>query len=98
LDEVNSKRSSRKHVHILLVLFKEIGDLATEEKDMYNPVLKKWHPLATGVVVATLPNCFRNEFEKFIVGLRDLTSDAAQVLKAAGKLEKDPVHFASEDS
>jgi hypothetical protein len=27
-------------------------------------------PLATGVAVATLPDCFGNEFEKFIVGLR----------------------------
>jgi hypothetical protein len=42
-----------------------------------------------GVAVATLPDCFSNEFDKFIVGLTDRTSDAAQVLKAAGKLEKD---------
>jgi hypothetical protein len=30
---------------------------------MYSPVLKKWHSLATGVAVATLPDCFGNEFE-----------------------------------
>jgi hypothetical protein len=89
LDEINSNRSSRKSVHTLSVLAKEIGDLIVKEKDMYNPVLKKWHPPATGVAVATLPDCFENEFEKFILGLRDLTSDAAQVLKASGKLEKD---------
>jgi hypothetical protein len=60
---------------------------------MYSPVLKKWHLLAIGVAVATLLDCFGNEFDKFIVGLRDLTSDAAQVLKVAGKLEKRQFFF-----
>jgi hypothetical protein len=32
--EVNSKRSSRKLVHILSVLVKEIGDLTAKEKDI----------------------------------------------------------------
>jgi hypothetical protein len=77
MDEINSTRSSRKPVHILSVLAKEVGDLAAKEKNMYSPVLKKWHPLATGVAAATLHDCFGNEFKKLIVGLRDLTSDAA---------------------
>jgi hypothetical protein len=98
MDEINSTRSSRKPVHILSVLAKEVGDLAAKEKNMYSPVLKKWHPLATSVAAATLHDCFGNEFKKFIVGLRDLTSDATQVLKAADKLEKDLVRIAIEDS
>ncbi|GJN03398.1 hypothetical protein PR202_ga20839 [Eleusine coracana subsp. coracana] len=98
MEEANSKQSSRKPVHIFSVLAKEIGDLAAKEKNIYRPILKKWHPLAAGVSVATLHDCFGSELKKFIVCLRELTPDAVQVLKAADKLEKDLVHIAMEDS
>lgn len=97
MEEVNSNRS-RKPMHILSVLAKETGDLAAKEKNIYSPVLKKWYPHAAGVAVATLHDCFGSELKNFIVGLREVTPDAAQVLKAAEKLEKDLVHIAIEDS
>lgn len=98
MEEADSKRSSRHPVPVLSILAKAIGDLATKEKTVYSPVLKKWHPLATSVAVATLHSCFGNEIKQFIAGLTDLTPDAAQVLKAADKLEKDLVNIAVEDS
>ncbi|GJN16396.1 hypothetical protein PR202_gb03380 [Eleusine coracana subsp. coracana] len=98
MEEAKSKQSSKKPVHIFSVLAKEIGDLAAKEKNIYRPILKKWHPHAAGVSVATLHDCFGSELKKFIVCLRELTPDAVQVLKAADKLEKDLVHIAMEDS
>uniref|UniRef100_A0A0E0AIF5 MHD1 domain-containing protein n=1 Tax=Oryza glumipatula TaxID=40148 RepID=A0A0E0AIF5_9ORYZ len=98
MEEADSKRSSRHPVPVLSILAKAIGDLATKEKTVYSPILKKWHPLATSVAVATLHSCFGNEIKQFIAGLTELTPDAAQVLKAADKLEKDLVNIAVEDS
>ncbi|KAJ1268127.1 hypothetical protein BS78_07G113100 [Paspalum vaginatum] len=97
MKEVDSKRS-KNHMPVLSVLAKETGDLAIKEKNIYSPILKKWHPLAAGVAVATLHTCFGNELKQFIAGLTELTSDTAQVLKAAHELEKDLVHIAVEDS
>ncbi|KAF0899395.1 hypothetical protein E2562_019514 [Oryza meyeriana var. granulata] len=98
MEETGSKRSSRKSMPVLSILSKAISDLATKEKTFYSPILKKWHPLATSVAVATLHSCFGNEIKQFIAGLTELTPDAAQVLKAADKLEKDLVNIAVEDS
>ncbi|TVU06270.1 hypothetical protein EJB05_49473, partial [Eragrostis curvula] len=98
IEDADSKRSSRKLVHALSILAREVGDIASKEKKMYSPVLKKWHPLAAGVAVATLHACFGSELKQYIVGLRGLTPDVAEVLKAADKLEKDLVHIAIEES
>ncbi|CAL5002414.1 unnamed protein product [Urochloa decumbens] len=98
MEEGASKRSSRNHKPVLSILAKKTRDLAIKEKNVYSPILKKWHPLGVGVAVATLHACFGNELKKFIAGITELTPDAAQVLKEADKLEKDLVHIAVEDS
>lgn len=98
MEEADSNRSSRNCTPILSILAKEATELAIKEKNLYSPILKKWHPFAAGVAAAALHSCFGNELKKFIVGLTELTPDTAQVLKAADKLEKDLVHIAIEDS
>lgn len=98
MEEAVSNRSSRNCTPVLSVLAKETTELAIKEKNLYSPILKKWHPFAAGVAVAVLHDCFGNELKKFIVGLTEITPDTAQVLKAADKLEKDLVHIAIEDS
>jgi hypothetical protein len=98
MKEAGSNRSSRNRTPVLSILAKKTTELAIKEKNVYSPILKKWHPFAAGVAVATLHGCFGNELKKFIVGLTELTPDTAQVLKAADKLEKDLVHIAIEDS
>ncbi|ONK69758.1 uncharacterized protein A4U43_C05F26410 [Asparagus officinalis] len=97
----SSWRSSKNHstpTPRLAILAKSIGDLANKEKELFSPILKKWHPLAGGVAVATLHSCYGNELKQFISGLTELTVDSVQVLKAADKLEKDLVHIAVEES
>ncbi|CAM0951062.1 unnamed protein product [Alopecurus aequalis] len=98
MEEADSKRSSRNPTPVMSILAKDIGDLAIKEKNLYSPILKTWHPLASGVAVVTLHSCFGNELKQFIAGLTELTPDTVQVLKSADKLEKDLVNIAVEDS
>ncbi|KAM3229310.1 hypothetical protein ACQJBY_060283 [Aegilops geniculata] len=97
MDEADLKRSSRNPVPVLAMLAKDISDLASKEKNIYSPILKKWHPLASGVAVTTLHSCFGNELKQFMVGRTKFTPDTAQVLNAADKLEKNLVNIAVED-
>ncbi|KAF8701890.1 hypothetical protein HU200_033217 [Digitaria exilis] len=98
MEEADSKQSSGNGTHVLSILAKKTRDLAIKEKNLYSPILKKWHPLAPGVAVATLHACFGDELKQFTVGLTELTPDTAEVLKEADKLEKDLIHIAIEDS
>ena len=68
MEEADSKRSSRNPTPVMCILAKDIGDLAIKEKNLYSPILKTWHPLASGVAVATLHSCFGNELKQFIAG------------------------------
>ncbi|KAG8373197.1 hypothetical protein BUALT_Bualt12G0146000 [Buddleja alternifolia] len=42
---------------VLIKLAKETEELATKERDIFNPVLKKWHPISAGVAAVTLHTC-----------------------------------------
>ncbi|CAA0371796.1 unnamed protein product [Arabidopsis thaliana] len=97
----SSRRASRNQKNplpVLAILAKDIGELAIQEKRMFSPILKRWHPFAAGVAVATLHVCYGNEIKQFIAGISELTPDAVQILRAADKLEKDLVQIAVEDS
>lgn len=91
-------RNQKNPLPVLAILAKDIGELAIQEKRMFSPIWKRWHPFAAGVAVATLHVCYGNEIKQFISGISELTPDAVQVLRAADKLEKDLVQIAVEDS
>lgn len=93
-----SSRNQRNPLPVLAILAKDVGDLAKYEKTVFSPVLKRYHPLAAGVAVATLHACYGNELKQYISGIAELTPDAVQILRAADKLEKDLVQIAVEDS
>ncbi|KAL9252971.1 unc-13-like protein [Drosera capensis] len=95
------KRSSNKqqsNIPVLSILAQEVTELAINEKETYSVVLKRWHPLAAGLAVATLHQCYGNELEQFVSSISELTPDAVQVLITADKLEKHLVNIAVEDS
>lgn len=97
----SSRRASKNQPNplpVLAILAKDVGDLAVNEKQVFSPILKRWHPFAAGVAVATLHSCYGNEIKQFISGVLELTPDSVQVLRAADKLEKDLVQIAVEDS
>ncbi|XP_031489104.1 protein unc-13 homolog [Nymphaea colorata] len=83
---------------VLSVLALDICDLVKYEKEVFSPVLKKWHPLAAGVAAATLHACYGSELKQFLSGITELTPDAVEVLKSADNLEKELVNIAVEDS
>ncbi|KAG8375593.1 hypothetical protein BUALT_Bualt10G0116600 [Buddleja alternifolia] len=97
----SSRKASRNRPNplpVLAILAKDVGELAIKEKNMFSPILKRWHPFAAGVAVATLHVCYGNELKQFISGITELTPDAVQILRAADKLEQDLVQIAVEDS
>ncbi|XP_024968019.1 protein unc-13 homolog isoform X1 [Cynara cardunculus var. scolymus] len=93
-----SAKSQLNHLPALCLLAQDVTDLAFTEKEIYSPILQRWHPLAVGVAVATLHSCFGQEVQKFVSGINELTPAVIQVLIAADKLEKDLVQMAVEDS
>ncbi|MED6146095.1 hypothetical protein PIB30_031455 [Stylosanthes scabra] len=97
----SSRRASKNQPNalpLLAILAKDVGSLAVIEKQVFSPILKRWHPLAAGLAVATLHQCYGNELKQFVSGITELTPDAVQVLRAADQLEKDLVQIAVEDS
>ncbi|KAL8522089.1 hypothetical protein ACS0TY_012295 [Phlomoides rotata] len=102
MEKADSSRRASRHqpnpLPVLAILAKDVGELAIKEKDVFSPILKRWHPFSAGVAVATLHACYGNELKQFISGIKELTPDAVQILRAADKLEKDLVQIAVEDS
>lgn len=97
----SSRRASKNQPNplpVLAILAKDVGELASQEKKVFSPILKRWHPLAAGVAVATLHACYGNELKQLISSITELTPDAVQILRAADKLEQDLVQIAVEDS
>ncbi|KAM1201616.1 hypothetical protein ACFX2J_017689 [Malus domestica] len=100
LEKVGSSKrysKSQNNLPVLTALAQDVSELAFSEKEIFGPVLKRWHPLVTGIAMATLHSCYGNELKQFVAGISDLTPDTIQVLRAADKLEKDLVQIAVED-
>ncbi|GAB2219724.1 hypothetical protein Droror1_Dr00007361 [Drosera rotundifolia] len=93
-----SSNNQQSNIPVLSILAQEVTELAINEKETYSVVLKRWHPLAAGIAVATLHRCYGNELEQFVSSISELTPDAVQVLITADKLEKHLVNIAVEDS
>ncbi|GJV77912.1 protein unc-13 homolog isoform X1 [Tanacetum coccineum] len=105
LEKLCSSRRSTKgqqtnfnQLPALCMIAQEIIDLAFTEKEIYSPILEKWHPLAVGVAVATLHSCYGQQVKAFTSEINDLTPSVIQVLIAADKLEKCLVQMAVEAS
>ncbi|GMH28985.1 hypothetical protein Nepgr_030828 [Nepenthes gracilis] len=41
-------------------IYKDVGDLATHEKKVFCPILKRWHPLAAGAAADSLHDCYES--------------------------------------
>ncbi|KAL7177605.1 hypothetical protein ACSBR2_030879 [Camellia fascicularis] len=82
----------------LMQLAKETEDLAMKEKEVFSPVLKKWHPIAAGVGAVTLHICYGTLLKQYLAGVSSLTGDAIAVLQRAGQLENVLVQMVVEDS
>lgn len=93
-----SSKNLRNPLPGLSILAQDIIDMALNEKEIYSPILKRWHPLPAGAAVAVLHACYGNELKQFVAGISELSPDAVIVLHAADKLERVLVQIAIEDS
>lgn len=85
-------------IETLIKLANATENLATKEKEIFTPVLKKWNPVAAGVAAVTLHTCYGTLLRQYLAGTTFLTSDTALVLQRAGKLEKFLVQMVVKDS
>ncbi|KAM3393836.1 protein unc-13 [Capsicum galapagoense] len=85
-------------IESLIKLANATEELATKEKEIFTPVLKKYHPIAAGVAAVTLHTCYGTLLRQYLAGTTFLTSETALVLQRAGKLEKVLVQMVVEDS
>ncbi|KAL7145007.1 hypothetical protein ABFS83_07G049800 [Erythranthe nasuta] len=88
---------------VLIKLARETEELASKEKDIFSPVLKKWHPVSAGVAAATLHSCYGTLLKQYLTGVSSSSSSSLMnetilVLQRAGKLEKVLVQMVVEDS
>lgn len=94
----NLSKEGPSFLPMLTCLAQDISELASNEKEIFSPILQRWHPLAVGVAMATLHACYGNELKKYVLGINELSPDAVHVLLAAGKLEKSLADTVVEDS
>lgn len=69
-----------------------------KEKEIFSPLLKKWHPIAAGVAAVTLHTCYGGLLKQYLAGKSPLLNETVLVLQRAGKLEKSLVQLVVEDS
>ncbi|GFP85832.1 hypothetical protein PHJA_000727000 [Phtheirospermum japonicum] len=83
---------------LLIKLAKKTEELAAKEKDIFSPILKKWHPVAAGVAAVTLHTCYGTLLKQYLTGKSSFLNETVLVLQRAGKLEKSLVQLVVEDS
>ncbi|KAG8373198.1 hypothetical protein BUALT_Bualt12G0146100 [Buddleja alternifolia] len=83
---------------VLIKLAKETEELAIKERDIFNPVLRKWHPISVGVAAVTLHTCYGTLLKQYLTGKSSSMNETILVLQRAGKLEKALLNLVVEDS
>ncbi|KAH6816272.1 hypothetical protein C2S51_021092 [Perilla frutescens var. frutescens] len=83
---------------MIIKLARETEQLASKEKEIFSPVLKKWHPIAAGVSAVTLHSCYGALLRQYMRGASAQMNETILVLQRAGKLEKVLVQMVVEDS
>ncbi|KAL4386738.1 hypothetical protein GQ457_09G022060 [Hibiscus cannabinus] len=82
----------------LLHLAKETENLASKERELFSPILKKWHPIAVGVAAATLHRSYGAVLKQFLSETIVLNGEIVEVIERASTLENFLVQMVVEDS
>lgn len=84
---------------VMVQLAQETQDLAMKEREIYSPVLKKWHTTAAAVGALTLNNCYEHVLKQYLSEMMTpQTIETILVLQRARKLEDVLVQLVVEDS
>lgn len=84
--------------NILIHLANDTEELTLFEKEVFSPVLKKWHPAPMAAAAVTIHSCFGIVLKQYLGKVTSLTNELVRVLISAGKLEKLLAQMAVEDS
>lgn len=95
---LTTSMETQQVVEVLLKLARETEELASKEKDIFSPLLKKWHPIAAGVAAVTLHTCYGTLLKQYLTSASTVMNDTISVLQRAGKLENVLVQMVVEDS
>lgn len=99
VEEHNGANMDKERVsETIIKLARETEQLASKEKDVFSPVMKKWHPIAAGVSAVTLHTCYGTLLRQYLSGASPQMNETILVLQRAGKLEKALVQMVVEDS
>ncbi|KAL0433246.1 UNVERIFIED_CONTAM: protein unc-13 [Sesamum latifolium] len=82
---------------VLIKVARKTEELGVKERDIFSPILKKWHPVAAGVAAVTLHTCYGTLLKQYLTSKSSL-NETVLVLQRAGKLEKALVQLVVEDS
>ncbi|KAF5465885.1 hypothetical protein F2P56_015850 [Juglans regia] len=94
----NIKNMKQEASEALFQLAEETEDLALKEREIFSPVLKKWHPTSAAVAAVTLHNCYGAVLKQYLGGVFELTTETVRVFQRTRKLEKLLVQMVVEDS
>ncbi|KAL0368481.1 UNVERIFIED_CONTAM: protein unc-13 [Sesamum calycinum] len=101
LEDLNingTKTSEPQEVsEVLIKVARKTEELGVKERDIFSPILKKWHPVAAGVAAVTLHTCYGTLLKQYLTSKSSL-NETVLVLQRAGKLEKALVQLVVEDS
>ncbi|XP_051127596.1 protein unc-13 homolog [Andrographis paniculata] len=79
---------------LLIRVAREIEEFASKEKDIYSPVLKKWHPNPHGASAVTLHACYGTMLKQHLSKMSPYMNETILALQRAGKLEKALIQMA----
>ncbi|XP_047315048.1 protein unc-13 homolog [Impatiens glandulifera] len=83
---------------VVVKLANETEEIALKEKAIFSPVMKKWHPIASGSAAVSLHSCYGKVLKQYVTGIPFLTPDTLMGLQRAGRLEKLLIQMVVEDS
>jgi len=102
LEAVNAKygeyERNKELSEVLLQLAHETEVLVMKERQLFSPILRKWHPTAGAVAAMMLHTCYGQVLRHYVSEVNSLTSESVQVLQRTGKFEKLIVQIVVEDS
>ncbi|KAE8714648.1 peptide transporter PTR3-A-like [Hibiscus syriacus] len=99
IENENANKEEGEEPSVTMLKFtKRTEELAEKERAIFSPVLKSWHPIAAGVAVVMLHQCYGDLLKEYVTETRILNGEVVGVLQGAAKLEQVLVQMVVEDS
>ncbi|CAM0874845.1 unnamed protein product [Alopecurus aequalis] len=82
----------------LMYVAAQTKEMARLEKDLYAPILKRWHPCPAAIAAITLHTCFGAYFKRYVSKMGGcLSSESMRALQMVTELDKYLIQTAHDD-